>query len=775
MQRGIREIQSTSSAVVWYRTWTTACLLVAVFSLYAAADVPRPEHPNPQMVRTEWQSLNGVWEFAEAGDEPQDDKFLGAEPYPDRITVPFCRESSLSGIGRRAFVKNVWYRRVFTVPPTWTSPRIRLHVGACDWKARVWVNGQLVGSHTGGNTPFAFDITEAVKRNADNTVVIHAFDDTAGGLQSLGKQSIRGESYSIFYTPTTGIWQSVWLEGVGDTFIRKVHIDALPDQKQVKFTAELVSSRPGQELEAEITAGPARVTAVKQKVNGDTVVLLATLPEVRLWSPNSPFLYDAVLTVRSGDRVIDTLKTYFGVRSISVQGAAILINGQPIFQRLILDQGFYPDGIWTAPSDAELRADIERSMACGFNGARLHQKVFEPRFLYWADKLGYLVWGEYPSFGARYSDPAVDMPILQEWVEVLERDRNHPSIIGWCPFNETEPAAARLQPAVVALTRALDPSRPVIESSGWVHTLPDPQVLDAHDYEQDPARFRAKWTDHFLWKTGLTLPSRYEVAFPPAVPFFVSEYGGIGWDIEKGWGYGSTPGSIEEWFTRFEGLTQALLDNRRLFGFCYTQLTNVEQEQNGLYTYDRKPKFVPARIKAIVSRPAAYESDPPIEINHVNAKWSVLIGSRHEGTNAKPWRYTTQTPPETWNRVEFNDESWDKAPAPFGFKGGDWKAKVRTVWQTADLWLRQSFDYGGENFDYAVLLVHHDDDIEVFLNGEPLWQHPRWTDNYEPFDVTEAARKLLRAGTNTLSVHVHQDRGGQYFDLAFLLAAKENS
>lgn len=564
--------------------------------------IPRPEHPRPDAIRGEWLNLNGEWEFAES-DEPMDERYLGEQAYPERIAVPFCRESSLSGLGRREFVKNVWYRRTFELPVGWNSPRVRLHVGACDWKARAWVNGEFVGEHRGGSAAFAFEVTAQLKPGA-NTVVIHAFDDTRSRLQALGKQSPDETSHGCLYTPTTGIWQTVWLEGVGSSYIRDFHIEPDPENSRILIRTEIDGPNRGLTVRAIAGAEGRTVGSAETMADWRNSTLVVDLSEKRLWSPEEPFFYDLRLVLARGDEVIDQVDAYFGLRAVSIQGAAMLINGKAVFQRLVLDQGFYPDGIWTAPSDEALRGDIELSMALGFNGARLHQKVFEPRFLYWADRLGYLVWGEFPNWGISNARPEVNLPVVDEWVEIVRRDRNHASIIGWCPFNETPPEALELQKSVVELTRAIDPSRPVLETSGWTHGIADPEVKDAHDYEQDPAAFRANWTDS---------PEQNPAAAGLGeAPFMVSEYGGIGWDLEGGWGYGQAPATLDEFYTRYEGLTNALLDNRFMFGFCYTQLTDVEQERNGLYTYDRQPKFDVERIRAINSRTASCEVDPPV-------------------------------------------------------------------------------------------------------------------------------------------------------------------
>jgi hypothetical protein len=601
-----------------HRGFVASCLL-ALLAVSAAtradspaAELPRPEHPSPQMQRGEWLNLNGTWEFAET-DDAKDASWLSGKVYPDKIVVPFCRESKLSGLARTGFVKNAWYRRTFQKPADWKSPRVRLHVGACDWKTSVWVNGRLAGEHTGGSAPFGFDVTDLLKPSGDNVVVIHAFDDTRSGLQATGKQAHSEKSVACVYTRTTGIWQTVWLEGAGSTFISDVRIEPDIKHSRVMLQADIDGPCGGLTFKAVALADGNEVGSAETPADWNNNRLVLNLSDKRLWSIEDPFLYDLKLVLLRDGRPIDQVDSYFGLREVTIRGAAILINGKPVFQRTVLDQGFYPEGIWTAPSDEALRNDIKLSQAVGFNGARLHQKVFEPRFLYWADKLGYLVWGEFPCWGLNYKKPAMDLPVVEEWTEIVRRDRNHPAIIGWCPFNETCPEAGPIQQTVFKLTKAIDPSRPVIDSSGWHHGLRSPEVLDAHDYEQDPAKFRATWDAAFA--SG-TLAPKYRGASPwkGQVPFFVSEYGGIGWNMKEGWGYGDAPKDLEAFYTRFQGLTDAQLDNPNLFGYCYTQLTDIEQEQNGLYTYDRKPKFDVKRLHKVQSREAAYEKNPPLAL-----------------------------------------------------------------------------------------------------------------------------------------------------------------
>lgn len=761
---------------------SSVCLLLGLLAAATPAvsevTVPRPEHPRPDFQRAEWLNLNGTWEFGETS-ENEDERFLSDTPYPDHILVPFCRESALSGLQRRAFVKNVWYRRTFTVPADWRSPRIRLCVGACDWKSRVWVNGRFVGQYVGGNSQFAFDITSCVNREGENTVVIHAFDDTASGLQPLGKQSSKGESFGIFYTPTTGIWQTVWLEGMGETYFSEFSVEPQPSQARVVVRAALRGPVGGLQVGSAVFPGEKemiayssadKIAAIEQPALWRDNVMMLSIPQPRLWTVKDPYLYRLRLTVTVQGEVLDVVDSYFGMRQVSVQGAAILINGEAIFQRLVLDQGFYPDGIWTAPSDEALRRDIELSMAAGFNGARLHQKVFEPRLLYWADRMGYLLWGEYPSFGANYANPAVNAPITGEWVEIVTRDRNHPSIIGWCPFNETEPVSGALQQVVVNLTRRMDPSRPIIESSGYAHTIADPEVLDVHDYDQNPETFQRRWTEDYVSQMNLDIPARYGTQAAPCVPFMISEYGGIGWSLDKNaWGYGNTPKTLEEYYARFAGLAQGVMNNRYIFGLCYTQLTNVEQEQNGVYAYDRREKFDVAPLREALSRKTAYEENPPTVINAVSRNWRVLVGAHADGELAREWRYATENPGDGWADPAFDDSGWPSGLAPFGRKGGEWQKLVRTRWTEDDIWLRQSFAWQEGDVTAAAIAIHFDNATQIFLNGTSLWERSGWSDRYQGFDVTEVFRGAIRQGMNTLAIHTHQDDGGQFVDLALLV------
>jgi len=555
---------------------------------------------------------------------------------------------------------------------------------------------------------------------------------------------------------------------VGTSYVDKFRVTPDPDRARARLWVHVEGASAGMTLRALAKVDGREVGKAEAAVTGGQAAIDLPLSEVRLWHPGSPLLYDLHMGLDTKDGAeVDGLDSYFGLRTVTIEGRALLINKQPVFQRTVLDQGFYPDGVWTAPSDEALKHDIELSMEAGFNGARLHQKVFEPRFLYWADKLGYLVWGEFPNWGLDYKNPACELPTVNEWREIVERDYSHPAIIGWCPFNETPPEAEKLQNAVVDMTHAVDPTRPVIESSGYHHGHPDPDVLDAHDYDQKPESFKARWDAQC---GEMLLPPRYTGGASKPVPFFVSEYGGIGWtEDEKGWGYGNSPKTLDEFYARYQGLTDALLDNRYMFGFCYTQLTNVEQEQNGVYTYDRKPKFDTARIRAVNARAAAYEQTPPVGEASAEINWNVLVGANPDGDAAQPWKHTQEDPGEGWQQAGFDDAKWKEGKGGFGHKDG-WERRTRTVWRDSDIWLRQTFACDETGFERAELIIHHDNSAEVYLNGQELWNGADWNDTYQAFDVTEKARQLMKEGENVIAVHCHQETGGQFIDLSLLTA-----
>ena len=749
-------------------------VILLLVCLIAKADVPRPEHPRPDAFRANWLSLNGEWQFEiDRKGDGEVRGLISGRDLASKIVVPFCPESKLSGLGlgNTEYFKNVWYRRMLELPASMKGKRILLHFGGVDYKTWVYVNGELAGTHTGENAEFSFDITQLLKEGS-NELVVHAFDDLRSGLQPGGKQAY-DKSEGCFYTRTTGIWQPVWLEAVGTSYIENLSIVPDPDHGRVLIEAAV----NGPDSDLKLTA---EASADGKPVGSESVIgtwrnrrLVINLSEKKLWEPGMPFLYDLKLKLVRGNETIDELKSYFGLRKVTIEGRRILINGKPIFQRLILDQGFYPDGIWTAPTDEALKHDIELSMAAGYNGARLHQKVFEPRFLYWADKLGYLVWGEFPSWGYN-NKPEGYAPYITEWTEVLLRDRNHPAIVGWCPLNETGQSAGEIQQIVWNVTKAVDPTRPVLETSGYTHTLPHPEVRDMHDYDGNSATFRKRWMDYF--RTGSSeseMPTRYSSqsnwTTDCGVPFMVSEIGGIGWATEGGWAYGDGPKNLDEFYARYQGTIDAMLDNPNLFGLCYTQLTDVEQEHNGLYYYDRKPKFDMKRISAITSRKAAYERGEPTAPKpalRTKTTWKVLVGAQQDSKLCTPWRYATEDPKGDWTSDRFDDKSWQSGLAPFGHDDG-WPTK--SSWSTSDIYLRQTFEYDGAELKDGEVVISHDEDTEVYVNGQKILGVKNFINNYEMHSVTEALRKALHKGTNTIAIHTHQTVGGQHIDFALLV------
>lgn len=569
-------------------------------------NIPRIEHPNPQMERETWMNLNGPWDFKfDFGASGIDRKYYEATDWNMKIIVPFCPESVLSGIHYTDFMPAVWYRKTVNLCSEQLWGRTILHFGAVDYECIIWVNGKKAGEHKGGYTSFCLDITAFV-HPGKNEIIVYARDDNRSGKQPRGKQCEYYTSQGCDYTRTTGIWQTVWLEFVPDNYIKK--IEYYPNILEQTLTIRAVTSGKGIFSARAYFQGECCGEA-SAKTTGN---LLLTLPlsQLHLWEAGKGNLYD--LELRFED---DCVSSYFGMREIRIEGEKVLLNEKPIFQRLVLDQGYYPDGIYTAPDEQSMIRDIEISLQAGFNGARLHQKVFEPRFLYHCDRMGYLVWGEYGSWGIDHSLRSALERFLPEWTEAVERDFNHLSIIVWCPFNETWDFKGRRQDddllkIVWEMTKRIDSTRPCIDTSGHFHVVTD--LFDMHDYEQDPKTFREKYQE---FAEGGRLAGTFPERQTPGteVPVLISEYGGIKWNPEMtdedGWGYGIGPQSEEEFLERYQGLTDALLDNPHMCGFCYTQLYDIEQERNGLYSYERKPKFDMNVIRKINMRKAGIEKE----------------------------------------------------------------------------------------------------------------------------------------------------------------------
>lgn len=593
--------------------YAAAALCLAFPAMAGTPDsMPRPEYPRPQFVREDWVNLNGTWsyefDFSRSG---MDRRLFESEGFEGSITVPFAPQSELSGVGFKDFIPEMWYHRTLSVPDGWAGKRIILHFGAVDYIASIYIDGKIAGRHWGGSSSFDVDITRLVNPGQEHDLVVRVEDDERSGQYAKGKQCGRYDTFGCEYTRTTGIWQTVWMEPVPMTGLKDAYI--VPDLDQSRFMVEpsYYGLEAGQQLRVKILDGDKVVSQKTVPASSQSSVDLP-VKKVKTWSPESPFLYNVELEVLSADgTVTDKVLSYAGMRKVHIEGNRIFLNNEPVYLRLVLDQGFYPDGVWTAPSDDALKHDIELSMAAGFNGARLHQKVFEPRFHYWADRLGYLTWGESASWGANINNPLSARNFLTEWEETVVRDRNHPSIIMWTPFNETwehpedrEAAreACRMVSDVYELTKNLD-YRPCHDVSGNYHVVTD--IFSVHQYMQNPDDLKA-WlapVDGHVRQADL---EHREVEYD-GQPYLVDEYGGIKWVdgqeySEISWGYGDAPKTLEEFYERLEALTDVILGYGHICGYCYTQLTDVEQEQNGIYNYDRTPKFDMEKIRAVFSK-----------------------------------------------------------------------------------------------------------------------------------------------------------------------------
>jgi hypothetical protein len=711
-----------------------------------------PEYPRPQMVRKDWRNLNGLWQFAiaRASEPPPIGKKLS-----EQILVPFPVESALSGVMKRA--ERVWYRRSFNVD-NWLAAdqRVLLNFGAVDWESTVWVNGQKVGMHRGGYDPFSYDITDALKPAGEQEIIVGVFDPTSSSTQPRGKQI--NNPHGIWYTPTTGIWQTVWLEPVAETYINALELVPDVDGRKLLVKASCARVAAGQVLEFTVLAGSDKLATV-HVTPGRRVEIPIRQP--RLWSPESPFLYDLKITLKRGERVVDQVTSYFGMRKIALGKdkhgiTRLMLNDEPLFQIGMLDQGFWPDGLYTAPTDDALRYDVEVHKQLGFNMARKHVKIEPARWYYWCDKLGLLVWQDMPSgdkyIGGRDPDhvrtPESARQFEFELRQLIETKYNHPSIIMWVVFNEGwgQSDTARLTDWV----RTLDPTRLVNSASGWT----DRGTGDVHDIHAYPGPASPK-------------PEEKRAAV-------LGEFGGLGlplkghtWADEKNWGYRNL-NSREELTERYVELIDRLrflVGDPGLSAAVYTQVSDVETEVNGLLTYDR------AVLKPDAERIRAAHAKlhlPPPVIK------TIVPTARDRGIE---WRYTFEKPADDWFKPEFDDRSWQTGPAGFGTEGTP-GAFVRTTWNTSDIWVRRTFvipegrPLSGQTG--LRLFVHHDEDADIYINGEFVNRTTGYTVTYELLPLTPAGRAALRAGTNTIAIHCKQTGGGQYID-AGLVEVVESS
>jgi beta-galactosidase/beta-glucuronidase len=581
-----------------------AFILLAVFGLWAS-EIPRPEYPQPQFEREQWMTLNGPWEFEfDDNDVGLTENWgAGARKFSRTILVPFCFESRRSGIGDPSFHPQVWYRRSFAVPPQWKGRTVLLHFGAVDYEARVWLNGQYLGSHTGGHTPFRFDVTRYL-REGPNTLILRAWDPPTDRTIPRGKQYWEPKSRGIFYTRTTGIWQSVWLEAAGVSYLEKVRIRPGRDGL-VRFDARVVRPKAGLQFRATISFQDRVVATASAPADKDRIALAAVVPDPRLWSPDNPNLYDVTFEVGEGSQA-DRVKSYFGFRSAAIENGRFTLNGRPLYLKMILDQGYWPESTITPPTDEAIQYDIRMTKEMGFHGARKHQKLEDPRYLYWADKMGLLVSSEMANayeFDERYVER-----FTREWIEAVERDLNHPSVVMWIPINESwgtpdlsDPRQQHHLRSLYTLTHSLDGTRPVIDNDGWEHTeMTD--LFGIHDYARSGDLLLKKYGGLRPGAPGLVIPPNARSVTAPGIayngsPVFLSEFGGIAYIPpgvqvpEEAWGYAGVEKTPEDALARLRGLYEAIANIPLFVGICYTQLTDVEQEVNGLLTYDRKPKF----------------------------------------------------------------------------------------------------------------------------------------------------------------------------------------
>ena len=697
-----------------------------------------PEYPRPQMVRREWRSLNGIWDLAITSKEASQP--TGFTP----ILVPYPVESALSGVRRTITEKDrLWYRRQFEVPRKWTGQRVWLHFGAVDFETMVWVNDQRIGEHQGGYDGFSFDITDALKPSGPNELKVAVWDPTDAGPYARGKQ-VRKPDQGIFYTACSGIWQTVWLEPVPAAGIAELRITPDVDAGCVRLVVKGRKAAAGQTVEVSVLAGGKVVSHGTGKPDEETAL---NLPNAHLWSPDDPYLYDLKVILKDGGKAVDSVGSYLGMRKVALgkdeKGVTrIFLNNRPFFMLGPLDQGFWPDGIYTAPTDAALRSDIEITRKLGFNMARKHVKVEPERWYYWADKLGLLVWQDMPAGDRFIGDRDPDITRSPESARQFEAELealvhgryNHPSIVMWVVFNEGwgQYDTARLSRWV----KSLDPSRLVNNASGWA----DRGVGDVHDMHNYPG-------------PGSPKPESDRAAV-------LGEFGGLGFRVDghtwagKTWGYRGM-GSREKLTRQYAKLLRGVYGLKAdpgLSAAVYTQTTDVEYEGNGLLTYDREVvKMDPATVLA--ANLGKLGPEP---------KTTVLAPTAKE--QEVKWRYTTEQPRENWIKPEFDVSNWREGSAGFGTQGTP-GALVRTEWRTGDIWLRRQFELSNLPSAEVSLRIHHDDDVEIYINGVLAYKSGGASSDYDDYEITPEGRGALKQGQNIIAVHCHQRGGGQYIDV----------
>lgn len=587
----------------------------------------RPEYPRPQLVRKEWANLNGEWDFAfdDQNVGLKEKWFQKSTPFDRKINVPFAYQSKLSGINDSSFHDHVWYSREFTVPKDWNGQRVVLHFGAVDYRAWIYVNGQYTGFHEGGHVSFSLDITDQLTWG-NETIVVRVEDPSTDETIPRGKQFWVEKSDAIWYTRTTGIWQTVWLEPVNPTSVSKLRLTPDIDRGDVIVEFDVLGDFIHKKVDIEIAFQG-------KKIAKDTIELFESYNKRSInlynrqifrtsfhnfgwnWSPENPNLFDIKITLSDEENqmVLDLVDSYFGMRKVHRENGMVYLNNKPYYQKLVLDQGYWPEGLLTAPSDEDLKKDIDLAKEMGFNGCRKHQKVEDPRFHYWADKVGFLVWGECASSPSYSEDAAARL--TKEWLEIIERDYNHPSVVAWVPVNESwgvpfikgNKQQQHHSLAMYHLIHSLDPTRLVISNDGWELTETD--ICAIHNYNHGTNAEKAKYED---FKESLSTKDTLLSSMPAkrgiyadgfahkGEPILLTEFGGIGFKVgeENGWGYTSVKNEVE-FIADYRRVMEAVYASKGLHGYCYTQLTDVEQEINGILSYDREPKCELKKIREI--------------------------------------------------------------------------------------------------------------------------------------------------------------------------------
>ena len=705
------------------------------------------EYPRPQMVREEWQSLNGIWEM-----QPLFSKVTGmpaSDAYSMEILVPFPVESPLSGVMQH--YDRFAYRRTFTVPADWKDRNLLLHFEAVDWECEVYVNGKRVGTHQGGYDNFAFDVTKYLVDGDEQELVVKVYDPTDMGGQPRGKQTL--SPGGIMYTSTSGIWQSVWMEPVKSVYVEKYTVVPNIDNSTVTVNV-MTPGRKAVKTVIKVKDGSKVVSKVEAVANEEVTI---SVPNAKWWSPDSPFLYDLEISLVEGSKTVDTVEGYFGMRKISLgkdgNHTRMFLNNEPIFHIGPLDQGFWPDGIYTAPTDEALLYDIQVTKQMGFNMIRKHIKVEPRRWYYHCDRLGMLVWQDMPS-GASYGGVGIDKTYFKkELTAMIENLYNAPSIVMWIIFNESQ--GRHDVDALVSHVRGLDGSRLVnLDSQYGTHTTYIGDVWDVHHYP-NPA--------------FISCPNK-------DIANVCGEYGGLKYK-ENGhiwgsgdWGY-ATMNSRQELLDTYGTYVDDLVRFRDFFGMggaVYTQITDVEIEINGLVTYDR------AVVKVDVDKMAEYNNRLLDAANRYTT--NVIIANAMEG--GEQWKMTTTKPADDWYTVGYDDSAWKESKSGFGTSNTP-NAVVGTVWDSEDIWIRKKFRLDGMNramADSLIMLMTHDEDCEIYINDKLLASYTGYDNNYSVVEFTKSVKDaLVYDADNTIAVHCHQTHGGQFIDLGIYFLSKRGT